>query len=82
MCHTGAQSASHMPRLYGNSDKDEHRWTQARLKVTFRYRPVAGLIDYCHNEVLSLSAFVGRSDQSLDIVSLTIKAEDQIDDTI
>lgn len=40
------------------------------------------LIDYYHNEVLSLSAFVGGSDQSLDIVLLTIKAKDQIDDTI
>lgn len=40
------------------------------------------LIDYCHNEVLSLSAFVGGVDQSLDIVLLTIKAKDQIDDTI
>lgn len=42
----------------------------------------ASLIDYFHNKVLSLSPFVGRPDQSLDIVWLTIKAEDQIDDTI
>lgn len=82
MSHTGARCASHIPQLYRDSDKDEHWWTWAHLKVMFRYRPVGGLIDYCHNEVLSLSAFVGRSDQSLDIVSLTMKAEDQIDDTI
>lgn len=52
------------------------------MKVMLHYRPVASLIDYCHNEVLSLTTFVRWSDQSLDIVWMTIKAEDQIDDTI
>lgn len=68
MCHTTAKNVQHMPQPLSDSDKDERWWTQTHLKVTFRYRPVVSLIDYCHNEILSLSAFVSGSDQLLDIV--------------
>lgn len=68
MCHIRAESVSHMHQLYTDSDEDESWYMQTHLKVTFRYWPVASLIDYYHNELLSLSAFVGWSDQLLDIV--------------
>ena len=51
-----------------DSDEDEHRPTLAHLKMTFRHRAVIALIHYSPNEVLSLSAFVGLPDQSMDIV--------------
>lgn len=58
MCHKGVP---HMTRPYTDNNKHNCLWTQTHLKVMLRYRPT--VIDYCHNEVLSLSAFVGWSDQ-------------------
>lgn len=63
--------AKYMPRMHGlrpTAMTITANGDYTHLRVMFCYWPVASLTDCCNNEVLSLSAFVGQSDQSLDFV--------------
>lgn len=68
MFHIAAEGASHMHQAYSGSDEKCCWWTQTHLKMIFCYWLVANLMDYYHNEGLSLSAFVSWAEQLLDIV--------------